>query len=160
MLRYSHDAVGDATADLPLHAANGLELDEFILTGPNSHLYDVVPFFVSFDGEACQLELQLLLQSVFGREVLVVVSNTSLMLVHVLVDFEGCLGLGVHALRLLALLLAQLLKLFGSVQHGAHHDLTCHRETCGVHLTEDNCLFLSRLDLDLVAGALEWLLQL
>mgnify|MGYP007004975475 CR=1 FL=1 len=90
------------------------------------------------------MENQLLLQSLVFLIVHVVVDDTSLVLVLVLVDLIGLLGAGVDTLGLLALGHAKVLKLFGTVEHGAHHDLTCQREACGVHLTEHNGLLLAR----------------
>ena len=57
----SLDAIGHAAADLPLHAANGLQLNELSLTGPQPKFNQVVTFFVAFDREPAQLELELLL---------------------------------------------------------------------------------------------------
>ena len=156
----SHNAVGHAAADLPLHAANSLKLNELCLTWPQRKLNQVVALFVAFYREPAQLELQLLLQSVVLGEVLIEVGDTGLVFVLILVDFVGLLCLGVHSLGLLALCAAELLELLLAVEHCAHHDLTGHRESSWIHLPEHNGLLLARFDFDIVAGALLWLLDL
>ena len=156
----SHNAVGHAAADLPLHAANSLKLNELCLTWPQRKLNQVVALFVAFYREPAQLELQLLLQSVVLGEVLIEVGDTGLVFVLILVDFVGGLGLGMEALSFLTLFLAECLKFGGSMEYRAHHNLTCHREASGVHLTEDDSTLLTRVDFNVVAGASERLLEL
>ena len=156
----SLDAVGHTAADLPLHAANGLQLNELSLTGPQPEFNQVVAFFVAFDREPTQLELELLLQSVVLGEILVEVGNSGLVFVLILVNFVGGLGLGVEALSLLTLLLAERLEFGGSVEYRAHHDLARHGEAGGVHLAEDDRALLPRIDLNVIAGAAEGLLEL
>lgn len=82
------------------------------------------------------------------------------MFVLVLVDLERSLGLRVKTLSLLTLLLAECLELVRSMKHRTHHDLTSHGEASWVHLSEHDCTFLPWQHLDVVAGALEWLLEL
>lgn len=156
----SHDAVGHAAADLPLHAANSLKLNELCLTRPQRKFNQVVALFVAFYREPAQLELKLLLQSIVLGEVLIEVGNTGLVFVLILEDVVGGLGLGMETLSFLTLFLAECFEFVGSVEYRAHHDLTCHGEASGVHLTEDDSTLLTRVDLNVVAGALEGLLEL
>ena len=156
----SHDAVGHAAANLPLHPSDSLQLDKFRLAGAQAELHNVVAFVVALDRESAKLELQFLLQRVPVSLIFVEVGYAGLVFVLVLVDFVGLLCLGVHSLGLLALCAAELLELLLAVEHCAHHDLTGHRESSWIHLPEYNGLLLARFDFDIVAGALLRLLDL
>ena len=90
----SHDAVGHAAADLPLHAANSLKFNELCLTRPQRKFNQVVALFVALYREPAQLELKLLLKSVVLGEVLIEVGDTGLVFVLILEDVVGGLGLG------------------------------------------------------------------
>ena len=90
----SHNAVGHAAADFPLHAANSLKLNELCLTRPQRKFNQVVALFVTFYREPAQLELKLLLKSVVLGEVLIEVGDTGLVFVLILEDVVGGLGLG------------------------------------------------------------------
>ena len=68
--------------------------------------------------------MELLLQSVVCRVILVEVDDASLVFVLILVDFVGLLGLWMDALSLCTLLDAKLFQLFGAVKDCAHHNLT------------------------------------
>ena len=130
------------------------------MTGPQRKFNQVVALFIAFYREPAQLELELLLQSVVLGEVLVEVGDASLVFVLILEDVVGGLGLGMEALSFLTLFLAKRFKFGGSVEYRAHHDLTGHGEAGGVHLPEDDCSLLPRIDLNIVTGALEGLLEL
>ena len=130
------------------------------MTRPQRKFNQVVALFVAFYREPAQLELKLLLQSVVLGEVLIEVGNAGLVFVLILEDVVGGLGLGMETLSFLTLFLAKRFKFGGSVKNRAHHDLTCHGEASGVHLTEHDRTLLTREDLYVVTGAFEWLLQL
>ena len=82
------------------------------------------------------------------------------MLVLILVDFVWRFGLGMKTLCLFSFLLAELFEFLWSVQHGTHHDLARHGESCWIHLTEDDRFLLARKHLNVIAGSFEWFLEL
>ena len=124
--QHSHDAISHAAPNLPLHATNGFEFDELGLAGAQAELNDVVSFFVAFDGQPTQLELQLFLQGVVRCQIFVEVGNTRLMLILVLINLVRRLRLRVQTLSLFAFLLAQVLQLVWAMHDCAHHNLTGH----------------------------------
>ena len=130
------------------------------MTRPQRKFNQVVALFVAFYCEPAQLELELLLKSIVLGEVLIEVGDTGLVFVLILEDVVRGLSLGMESLSFLTLFLAECFKFGGSVENRAHHDLTCHGEACGVHLTENDRTLLTWIDLNIVTGASERLLEL
>lgn len=124
--QHSHDAVSHATPNFPLHATNGFEFDKLGLTRAQTEFNDVVSFFVAFDRQSTQLELQLFLQGVVRCEIFVEVGNTSLMLILVLINLVRRLRLCMQTLSLFAFLLAQVLQLVWAMHDCTHHNLAGH----------------------------------
>ena len=152
----SLSAVPHLKSDLPLWS-NRFEFNEFGLSRSNSERDRRITFFIALNMETNELEVKLLLEGDPILVIHIVVGNTSLVLIHVLVNLQWLLRGGMNTLSLLTLGDAEILQLLWTVHYSLHSLPRRHRETSWIVLSNHNGLRLSWTNINLITVSLEWL---
>ena len=114
-----YGAVPTPNTELPLRS-NRIELNEFGLVGSEFKRNCGVTLFITYDLKTNELELELLLELDIFLVIHVEVSDTSLVLIHVLVDFEEISILRMFSLGLITFGNTEVLQSTCTVNHCLH----------------------------------------